>query len=85
MRFTKVKQDRSPRDTMGVVAHVGDEMGGFITRCGLCCRVVSEVWLSVGYGHLLETPLWGCVGILVYQSLWEARFGAGTQQLADLG
>lgn len=46
---------------------------------------VAEVWLSVGYGHLLEAPLWGCVEILVYQSLQEARFGAGTQELADLG
>lgn len=65
--------------------HVGDEMGGFTTRCGLCCRDISEVWLSVGYEHLMETPLWGCVGILVYKSLQEAGFGAGTQELADLG
>lgn len=67
LRFTEVNQDRSPRDTRGNVAPVGNEMGSFIMRCGLCCRGISEVWFSVSYGHLLETPLWGCVGILVYR------------------
>lgn len=85
MRFTEVNQDRSPQDRMGVWPMLGMIREGSpqgvgsvaeeFLRCG-CLWVMGTCW-KPHCEDVLESWYTG--------DRAEAGFGAGTQELADLG